>query len=210
MQTLDKQAFASLRQIAKRILVPLSTIRYRLVSKMANKLKHCRWIPHRLWEAQKQTRVTTSKCLLDLLCSIQHHGWKYLIVLDEAWSYFPNQHEEILLMDHEAPPTIECQTISSPKTMLTVVWNPYGFHLVNVLSKGQKWTSHYYIDHIFPEIGALRDARGRREFVVHADNASPHVAKRVKQYLDENRLRSAPCLPYSPDLAPNDLFSSAI
>jgi hypothetical protein len=46
--------------------------------------------------------------------------------------------------------------ISSPKAMLTMVWNPHGFHLVNVLSKGQKWTNQYYI---FPEIGALSDVK---------------------------------------------------
>jgi hypothetical protein len=79
--------------------------------------------------------------------------------------------------------------ISSPKTMLTVAWNPHGFHLVSLLPKGQKWTSQYHIDHILPEICALRDARDRRKLVVHADNARPHVAKRIKQYLEDNNLK---------------------
>jgi hypothetical protein len=35
LQALDEQPFASLRQIAMRILVPMSTVRYRLVTKMA-------------------------------------------------------------------------------------------------------------------------------------------------------------------------------
>jgi hypothetical protein len=98
------------------------------------------------------------------LHSIQHQGWKYLIPLDEAWFYLLNQHEQIWLRDHEDPTTIERQMISSSKTMLTVVWNPHGIQLVNVLPKGQKWTSQYYIDHILPEIGALRDARDRQKW----------------------------------------------
>jgi hypothetical protein len=65
-------------------------------------------------------------------------GWKYLVTLDEAWFYFSNQHEQIWLPDQEGPPTIQRQTISTPKTMLTVVWNPHGFHLVSLLPKGQK------------------------------------------------------------------------
>jgi hypothetical protein len=89
---------------------------------------------------------------LDLLGSVQHQGWKYLVTLDEAWFYFSNQHEQIWFPDQEYPPTIQQQTISSPKTMLTVVWNPHGFHLVSFLPKGQKWTSQCYIDHILPEI----------------------------------------------------------
>jgi hypothetical protein len=94
-----------------------------------------------LSEAQKQTRVATSKRLLDRLGSVQQQGWEYLVTLDGAWFYFSNRHEQIWLPDQEDPPTIQRETISSPKTMLAVVWNPYGFHLVSLLPKGQKWTS---------------------------------------------------------------------
>jgi hypothetical protein len=44
---------AALRQIAKRTLIPMSTVRHRLVNKMTYKLKHCKWVPHRLSETQK-------------------------------------------------------------------------------------------------------------------------------------------------------------
>jgi histone-lysine N-methyltransferase SETMAR len=90
--------------------------------------------------------------------------------------------------------------------MLTVVWNPHGFHLVSVLPKGQKWTSQFYIDHILPEICTLREPGTQRKVVVHADNAKPHVAKRVKQFMDDNGLRTASHPLYSPDLAPSDFF----
>jgi hypothetical protein len=103
LQALDEHPYASLRQIGKRVLVPISTVRHRLVSKMASKLKHCRWVPDRRSEAQKQTRVTPSKRLLGLLRSIQHQGWKYFSTLGEAWFYFSNQHEEIWRPGHEDP-----------------------------------------------------------------------------------------------------------
>jgi hypothetical protein len=83
--------------------------------------------------------------------------------------------------------------------MLTMVWNPHGFHLVSLLPKGQKWTIQDYVDHILPEICTLRDATDHRKLVVHADNARPHVAKTVKQYLEDNNLKSAPHPPYSQD-----------
>jgi hypothetical protein len=150
LQALDEQSFESLSQIAKRTLIPMSTVRYHLVNKMTYKLKHCKRAPHRLSEAQKQTRVATSKHLLDLLCSVQHQSWKYLVTLDEAWFYFSNQDEQIWLPNQEDPPTIQRQMINSPKTMLTVVWNPHRFHSVSLLPKGRKWTSQYYIDHILP------------------------------------------------------------
>jgi hypothetical protein len=209
LQALDEQPFVSLRQIAKRTLIPMSTVRYRLVNKMTYKLKHCKWVHHKLSEAQKQTRVATSKRLLDRLGSVQHQGWQYIVTLDEAWFYFSNQHKQIWLPDQEDPPAIQRQMISSPKTILTVVWNPHGFHLVYLLPKRQKWASQDYINHILPEICALRDARDRRKLVVHADNARPHVAKRVKQYLEDSNLKSALHPLYSPDLTPSNFFSSA-
>jgi hypothetical protein len=134
-----------------------------------------------------------------MLGSVRHQGWKYLGTLDEAWFYFSNQHEQIWLPDQEDSPTIQRQTIGSPKAMLAVVYNPHGFHLVSLLPKGQKWTSQYSIDYIIPEICALRNARDRRKLVLHADNARPHVARRVKQDLEDNNLKSAPHPPYSPD-----------
>ena len=65
LQALNEQPFASLRQLAKRILIPTTTIRYHLVNRMGYKIKHCKWVPHRLSVAQKQTRVTISRSLLD-------------------------------------------------------------------------------------------------------------------------------------------------
>jgi hypothetical protein len=88
---------------------------------------------------------------LHLLDSVRHQGWKYLVILDEAWFYFLNQHEQTWLPGQEDSPTIQRQTISSPKTMLTVVWNPHGFHLVSLLPKGQKWPSHTILITFFPK-----------------------------------------------------------
>jgi hypothetical protein len=51
LQALDEQSFASLRQIVNRTLIPMSTVRYRVLDRMTYKLKHCKWVPHRLSEA---------------------------------------------------------------------------------------------------------------------------------------------------------------
>jgi AcrR family transcriptional regulator len=62
----------SLQQIAKKILISLTTIWYHLVNKMGYTIKHCKCVPQRLSAAQKQTRVTPSRKLLHLLHSVQH------------------------------------------------------------------------------------------------------------------------------------------
>jgi histone-lysine N-methyltransferase SETMAR len=42
--------------------------------------------------------------------------------------------------------------------------------------------------------------------LVHADNARPHTAQLSVQYFKENRIKSAPYPPYSPDLAPSNFY----
>jgi hypothetical protein len=42
--------------------------------------------------------------------------------------------------------------------------------------------------------------------IVHADNAGPHVAKRVTECMDHSSLKRAPHPLYSPDLAPSDFY----
>jgi hypothetical protein len=103
LQTLDKQPFASLRQLIKRILTPMTTVQYYLVNKMRYKVKHCKCVPHKPSAAQKKTRVTASACLLDLLRLIYHEGWKYIVTIDKIRFYFSNQHEQIGIPEEENP-----------------------------------------------------------------------------------------------------------
>jgi hypothetical protein len=51
--------------------------------------------------------------------------------------------------------------------MLTVVWNPHGFHVIKVLPRGCKWTSQCYIDNILPEIWlfTLQEIEESEEFI---------------------------------------------
>jgi hypothetical protein len=135
LQALNQQPFSSLRQLAKRTLIPAISIRYRLVDRMGYKIKHCKCVLHRLSAARKQTRVTVSRNLLDLLHSLQHQGWKYVGTLDEAWFCFSNQHKQIWLPEDEDPPRNARPMISSPKPMLTVVWNPHRFYVIKDLPR---------------------------------------------------------------------------
>jgi hypothetical protein len=93
--------------------------------------------------------------------------------------------------------------------MLTIVWNPLGFHLIKVLEKGRKFNTGYYIAEIFEPLSQWRliEAAGNeRKLLVHADNARSHTAKLSTRYFNENRMKSAPHPPHSPDLTPSDFY----
>jgi histone-lysine N-methyltransferase SETMAR len=91
--------------------------------------------------------------------------------------------------------------------MLTIVWNPRRFHLIKVLEKGRKFNVGYYIAEILKPLcqwRSIESAGNERKLWVHADNARPHTVKLSTQRFNENRMKSAPHPPYSPDLAPSN------
>jgi histone-lysine N-methyltransferase SETMAR len=53
---------------------------------------------------------------------------------------------------------------------------------------------------------SIKAAGNERKLLVHADNARPHITKLSTQYFNENRMKSTPHPPYSPDLAPSDFY----
>jgi hypothetical protein len=48
-------------------------------------------------------RATLSIGLLCQLWSIEHHGWQFIITLDESWRYLSTDHEQIWLRVNEQP-----------------------------------------------------------------------------------------------------------
>jgi hypothetical protein len=96
--------------------------------------------------------------------------------------------------------------------MLTIVWNPTGFHLINVFPQGIKFNTSHYVTDILVLLLEWRNTQisgSDRKFIVHADDARPHTARVTLKCLKQNGMKRAPDPAYSPDLSPADfhLFS---
>jgi hypothetical protein len=128
-----------LRQIPKRIFIPTSTVRYHLVNYLVYRIRNIRWVPHSLSSSQKQARVEKNQELFQVLRLAKHYAWKDGVTLDEAWFYFSNHFDRFWLPHDELPASFPKQTIACQRSMITVVWNPHGFHVIRCLSKGIKW-----------------------------------------------------------------------
>ena len=93
--------------------------------------------------------------------------------------------------------------------MLTIFWNPNGFHLVRVLPKGCTFNGDYFInailDPIYQMTAPLREEYGR-SIILHYDNAKPHNSSKVLKYLESHDMIKAPQPPFSPDIAPSDFY----
>jgi hypothetical protein len=95
LQVLGDEPFSSVRQIAYRTRIPKTTVYNHLVHSLGYTVKHLRWVPHTLSLLQKQKRVEKSKALLELLFSMKHQSWKYIVTLDESWFYLSTGYEMI-------------------------------------------------------------------------------------------------------------------
>jgi histone-lysine N-methyltransferase SETMAR len=93
--------------------------------------------------------------------------------------------------------------------MLTMVWNPVDFHLVNILPEGFKFNASYYVTQILGPLSKWRTTevgRTNRKLIVPADNTRPHTAKTTSQLREQNSMQRAPRPAYSPDMAPSDFY----
>jgi hypothetical protein len=70
--------------------------------------------------------------------------WQDIVTLDESRIDLFSEHDLMWNAPREIVVETERHTVQSQKSMLTVVWNPIGFHVLKVLQKGRKFNAQYY------------------------------------------------------------------
>jgi hypothetical protein len=116
-----------------------------------------------------------------------------------------SDHEMIWLPDGDEVPDREKHMIQNPKLMLTFVWNPHEFQVVDAMQQ-ERCSRPPTISEIFSLGSLLGVERGKRMLVVHMDNARSHTAKATRAFCNDNFLRIAAYPPFSPDLTLRDFF----
>jgi hypothetical protein len=71
--------------------------------------------------------------------------WHDIVILDESWIDLFSEYDLMGTAPGEIVVDRERGTVQSLKFMLTVVWNPIGFHVLKALPKGRKFNAQYYI-----------------------------------------------------------------
>jgi hypothetical protein len=101
----------------------------------------------------------------------------------------------------------ENRIIASKKTMLTVLWNLHGFHVVTMLPSGELFNVLWFIDQDLVPLVQSFFASGwspRQKMIVHIDNAPAHNSRMTRNFFEHNPLRRLLHPPYSPDISPSD------
>jgi hypothetical protein len=120
--------------------------RYRhLRQSLRFRVRHLRWVLNFLTGEQKQIRVQMAIELLQVLSVQGTRQWHDIVTLDESWIYLFSEHDLMWTAPGEIVVDREWHIAQSPRFMLTVVWNPIGFHVLTALPKGRKFNAQYYI-----------------------------------------------------------------
>jgi hypothetical protein len=159
--------FSSVRELSRRICLPRSTVHPHLHQNLTQSLRftvrHLRWVLHLLTAEQKQIRVKMAIKLLQVLWvqSARKWQWHDIVTLDESWIYLFSEHDLMWTAPGEIVVDKKRHTVQSPKFMLTVVWNPIGFH-IPCSESPPKWAQiqctilYYYTNDILVAISDWR------------------------------------------------------
>jgi histone-lysine N-methyltransferase SETMAR len=207
LAALEDSPFASEQQLSRLTRLPSTTVYRRPTQLLGFVARHLRWVPHALSDAQKSERVNLSRRLLRMLEVQRDRAWHDIVTLHESWFYLSTGYKFLWLPRDEKVPERGRHAIQLKKFILTVIWNPRGFHLIKILEKYRKFNAGYYSPEILKPLSqwySIEAAGNERKLLVHAGNARSHTAKLSTQHFNENQMKSAPHPPYSPDLAPSD------
>jgi hypothetical protein len=79
---------------------------------------------------QKQIRIQMAIEPLQVLSVQSARQWHDIVTLDKSWIYLFSDHNLMWTAPGEIVVDRERRTVQSPKFLLTVVWNPIGFHVL--------------------------------------------------------------------------------
>lgn len=172
-----------------------------------------RWVPHQLTTAQKAKRLVFCQ---ENLAKFKEGKWRLCDVFtgDECWIYLRQvgrkQSNSSWVGVGESPRTVVRRSQFEPKCMVTIMFKSTGPLLVHCLDKGKTMSAQTYIeDCLKPVVCAIQKQRsktGTKSMKILHDNAKPHVAKVVQEYLNSEGIGRIDHPPYSPDLAPCDFW----
>lgn len=170
-----------------------------------------RLVPHMLTSEQMLNRINVCnewKAMLKRDPTFLNR----VITCDETWVHHhdPLTKQESSVWKHvdSPPPKKVRQTKSATKVMMLVFFDHEGVIYQHEVPHGVTVNADHYITALKTlKIHISRKRRHLvRKWILHHDNARPHTAARVLEFLTKSKITVMKHPPYSPDLAPCDFW----
>jgi histone-lysine N-methyltransferase SETMAR len=202
----------TVRELAEMTGIPKTTVDRILVQDLQLKCVSARWVPHLLTDENRAERVRCARNFFRMMRS--NPGFlDRIITADETWLHYTTpesktQSKQWVPKDSRSP-TKARMSRSAKKTMAIVFFDSQGLVYTHYVANGQTVNSECYcevLDTLRAHIQRKRLASAdvKRGWLLHHDNARPHVSAMTQQFLGQRGIQVVPHPPYSPDLAPAD------
>lgn len=210
---LDEDPCQTQEELAETLEVDQSTVSRRL-KQLGMIQKQGNWVPYELKPRDIERRFFTCE---QLLARQKRKGFLHRIVTgDEKWIRYDNPKRRKAWVKPGEPSTSTAKpNIHGSKLMLCIWWDQLGVIYYELLKPNETITADRYRRQLIKLSQALKDKRPQYaerhdKVILQHDNARPHVANVVKNYLENLKWEVLPHPPYSPDIAPSDyhLFRS--
>lgn len=191
--------------------IPRGSVQRILYEDLEMRSVMAKWVPHDLSESQKTKRVEISEYLLRKFNRMGQDGMRDIVTGDETYLYHhppeSRQKAREWVGKDEPPPKVPKPNPWCEKTCYSVYFSMDGPVLQIPAPKGASVTSQFICDFVLPQvIGGFKNYRPNSRLHLHWDNARPHKAGIVKEYLDTKNVFVLDHPPYSPDLSPCDFW----
>lgn len=181
-----------------------NTSLYRILTKNLRRKSVCsKWMPHELSEHNKQNRIERSQ---EMLAEFSRRGAKEkVVVIDEKWVYYrdvrPKECNRAWVnAAGDAPPVQARRTISDRKVLVIVACNfSKTFSYFESLDDGGSVNSERYVVFLQNMVQLYEQQMPAWELKIQHDNARPHTAHIVNQWLTDRHISLVRQAPYSPD-----------
>ncbi len=193
--------------ISSELDIPPASVHKILTKDLQMKKIMAKWVPHLLDERQHEQRCEAAYRNLQLLS--QHPRLlRQTLALDETWVVlyrpFERDQRRFWLCTGEEPPQVPKQKMHERKRMLLVAMEFDGIAYYHLYEEGETVNAERYRDFLSKIIPDFRTRKNIQNVMLLHDNARPHKARLVSQFLLENNISSWDHPPYSPDISPPD------
>jgi hypothetical protein len=149
-------------------------------------------------------RLQKATEFLEYLQSIKHQASQCTLTAEESYFYSDIDWKQQCLPEDDEPGPRTRRGTDHSNTILTIAWNPNGFHLIDAMPKGEKHSVRYHVNNITTPICQRLIPADKCKLVNHPDNSQCHTAKVVLEFVSQRKVRFARHPSDSPDIAPSD------
>ena len=201
-EMIEEDCHLSCPKIARVVGIEETSVRRILKIQLGKKSLCNRWIPHILSDDNKENRVICSQEMLNVFST--RRAKEKIIVIDEKWICLrdvpPKECNRVWVDGAGDRPAVARRTISDRKILIIVASNyTKSLTYFELLQDGGSVNADRYLQFLKNMIAQFHGRLPAWEMTIQHDNARPHVAQLVRNWLENHHVTLLKQPPYSPD-----------